>query len=62
MADLMGRAAAHMGKLVTWDEMMSSNFQFCPDIDRLTANSLPPVQADGNGRYPVPVPGHWTEV
>jgi len=62
MADLMGRAAVHMGRLVTWDEMMSSKFQFCPDIDELTENSSPPITADGQGRYPVPVPGHWNEL
>ncbi|HWI59255.1 MAG TPA: Gfo/Idh/MocA family oxidoreductase, partial [Bacillota bacterium] len=57
MADLMGRAAVHMGKLVTWDEMMASNFQFCPNIDQLTPDSPPPICADDQGRYPVPVPG-----
>ncbi len=62
MADLMGRAAVHMGKLVTWDEMMASNFQFCPNADQLTRQSPPPVQADAQGRYPAPVPGKWVEV
>ena len=62
LADLMGRAAVHSGKVVTWDEMMGSSFQFCPGIDRLTAGSLPPVQADPQGRYPAPVPGKWVEV
>lgn len=62
MADLMGRAAVHMGRLVTWDEMMASKFQFCPDIDDLTENSSPPVTADGQGRYPVPTPGRWKEL
>ena len=62
LADLMGRAAVHMGKLVTWDEMMASQFQFCPNIDELKENSLPPIHADANGRYPVPVPGRWVEV
>ncbi len=62
MADLMGRAAVHMGKLVTWDEMMASNFQFCPNIDQLTPDSEPPIKADAQGRYPVPVPGHWSEI
>jgi len=62
IADLMGRAAAHMGRVITWDEMMNSNFQFCPNIDTLTADSAPPIQMDAQGRYPVPVPGVWNEV
>jgi predicted dehydrogenase len=62
VADLMGRAAAHMGRVITWDEMIASNFQFCPNIDELTENSPPPVQADAEGRYPVPVPGVWNEI
>jgi hypothetical protein len=62
MADIMGRAAVHTGQVITWDQMMASNFQFCPNIDQLTADSPPPIQPDAHGRYPVPVPGQWTEV
>jgi predicted dehydrogenase len=62
LADLMGRAAVHTGQIVTWDQMMASNFQFCPNIDQMTADSPPPIQPDAQGRYPVPVPGQWSEV
>jgi predicted dehydrogenase len=62
VADLMGRAAVHSGKVITWDEAMASNFQFCPNIDQLTADSAPPVHADDEGRYPAPVPGKWIEL
>ena len=62
LADIMGRAAVHSGKVITWDEAMASNFQFCPNLDSLTEDSPPPVQADAQGRYPVPIPGQWTEI
>jgi len=62
LADIMGRAAAHSGKVITWDEAMASNFRFCPAIDSLTDDSAPPVQADSQGQYPVPIPGQWTEI
>lgn len=61
-ADLMGRAAVHMGRIITWEEMTNSQFQLCPNADQLTDDTAPPIQADANGRYPVPVPGQWVEV
>ncbi len=62
LTDIMGRAAIHMGRIITWDEAMASNFQFCPNIDSLTYESAPPIQADAQGRYPVPIPGAWAEI
>jgi hypothetical protein len=62
LADIMGRAAVHMGRVVSWDEAFNSNFQFCPNIDQLTEDSPPPLQANAQGRYPVPVPGQWIEL
>ena len=62
LADDMGRAAVHMGRVITWDEVMKSDFQFCPNIDNLTDDSEPPVKPDAEGRYPVPIPGQWTEI
>ncbi len=60
-ASIMGRAAAHLGQTVTWDQMMKSNFQFCDYLDKLDYDSPPPVKADENGQFPVPVPGKWKE-
>jgi predicted dehydrogenase len=58
---IMGRAAVHSGKIITWDEAMASDFKFCPNVDELTANSPAPVQADAQGRYPAPIPGKTVE-
>jgi predicted dehydrogenase len=62
LADIMGRAAIHMGRVITWEEAMASNFQFFPGTDRLTLESDAPLKADAQGRYPVPIPGAWTEI
>jgi len=62
ITDLMGRAAAHMGRVITWDEMMNSHFQCCPSIDELTDDRPPPIRGDAEGHYPVPVPGEWNEI
>lgn len=62
LAAIMGRAAVHMGRIITWEEAMASDFRFCSNVAALTENSPAPVQADANGRYPVPVPGAWEEI
>jgi predicted dehydrogenase len=59
---IMGRAAVHMGRVITWDEAIKSDFKFYPDVGSLTESSPAPVQADVNGRYPAPVPGQTVEV
>ena len=59
---VMGRAAVHTGKVVTWEEALASDFQFYADVDKLTADSPAPVQADAQGRYPAPVPGKCVEI
>jgi len=62
LADIMGRAAVHSGKVVTWDEAMASKFEWVPGIDSMNEETPPPIQPDAQGRYPVPVPGQWTEI
>lgn len=62
LTDIMGRAAIHSGKIVTWEQAMASKFEFCPGLDRMTFDSKPPIMPDEQGRYPVPVAGRWTEI
>ena len=62
LAAIMGRAAVHTGKIVTWDEALASKFQFCPNVANLASNSPAPVQANAQGRYPAPSPGAWSEI
>jgi predicted dehydrogenase len=59
---IMGRAAVHMGKMVTWEEMMASKFQFCANVDELTTSSPAPIRPDAQGRYPAPIPGRTVEI
>ena len=62
LASIMGRAAIHSGNIITWDQMMASDFQFCSNVAGLTSQSEAPVRADEQGCYPVPIPGKWTEI
>ena len=62
LTSCMGRAACHTGQEVTWEDMMKSRFQFCDYLDELDYDSPPPVQADEDGWFPVPIPGQWKEV
>jgi hypothetical protein len=51
-----------MGRVITWDEAMASEFQWFPGMDTLDYDSEPPFVADANGQYPVPIPGEWVEI
>ena len=62
LASIMGRAATHCGKVITWDEMLASDFKFCPNVAELNSRSPAPAPADEQGHYPVPIPGKWKEV
>jgi hypothetical protein len=46
-----------MGRTVTFDELMESNDEYAPNLDKLTFAGPAPLPPDGNGRYPVPQPG-----
>ncbi|MCU0913867.1 MAG: Gfo/Idh/MocA family oxidoreductase [Planctomycetes bacterium] len=53
----MARRAVHTGQVVTYDEMLNSEQEFAPDVDKLTLDSLAPLPAGPEGRYPTPQPG-----
>jgi predicted dehydrogenase len=56
----MGRMAAHIGREVSFDDMLNSDHEFAPGLDKLTADSPAPVLADAKGMYPQPEPGRKT--
>ncbi|MHC4627926.1 MAG: Gfo/Idh/MocA family protein [Planctomycetota bacterium] len=62
LASIMGRAAIHSGQIITWDQMLASDFKFYPDAGDLDYDSAAPVRADADGCYPVPIPGKWIEI
>lgn len=53
----MGRMAAHTGQEVTWDDILNSQHEFAPGLDKITEDSPAPLMPDTKGRYPVPMPG-----
>jgi hypothetical protein len=57
LATSMGRRAAHTGKIVTWNDMLHSEHEFAPAVEKLTMDGPAPLLADAEGRYPVPQPG-----
>jgi predicted dehydrogenase len=56
----MGRMAAHTGHEVSFDQMLNSDHEFAPDVDKLTMDSPAPVLPDEKGMYPQPEPGRKT--
>ncbi len=62
LADIMARAAIHSGQMVTLDEAMASDYQWCDYTDTMTDDSPPPEQPDEEGYYRVPNAGEWTEL
>lgn len=55
MTAILGRMATYSGKVVEWDEAMTSNLKLVPDIRNW--QDTPPVMPDDEGWYPVAVPG-----
>jgi predicted dehydrogenase len=53
----MGRMAAHTGRIVTFDDILNSDHEFAPGVDKLTMDSEAPLASNAQGAYPVPMPG-----
>jgi predicted dehydrogenase len=57
----MGRMAAHTGRTVTFDELLKSDHEYAPNLDKLTFAGPAPVMPDAHGKYPIPQPGIVTK-
>ncbi len=53
----MGRMAAHTGRTVTFEEMLKSDHEYAPNVDKLTLDGPAPLTPNAEGKYPVPQPG-----
>ena len=53
----MGRAAAHTGQEVTFEQMLSLEKEYAPGIDKIDFDSPAPLLPTENGFYPKPEPG-----
>jgi predicted dehydrogenase len=61
LQSVLGRMAAHTGRVVTRDELLKLNHEFAPGVDELTMESPAPLLADADGKYPIPQPGRVTD-
>lgn len=59
LATAMGRFAAHTGKAVTFDEMLTMPWDMTAGVERLKDDSPAPVARTADGGYPVPMPGRF---
>jgi predicted dehydrogenase len=53
----MGRMAAHTGERVTLEQIQECPHEFAPNLADLTFDSLAPLLAGPDGKYPIPQPG-----
>ena len=53
----MGRMAAHTGVEITYDQMLNCPHEMAPGIADFSITGPAPVQADADGKYPIPQPG-----
>jgi len=55
MTAIMGRMATYSGKIINWENAINSKVSLAPE--RYALDATPPVVPDGNGLYPVAMPG-----
>jgi predicted dehydrogenase len=53
----LGRMAAHTGQEITYEQILNSDHEMAPGLDKFTMDSPAPLQPDADGRYPIPQPG-----
>lgn len=53
----LGRVATHTAREWTMDQVLKSDHEYAPGIDKWTMDSPPPLKSDAQGLYPVPQPG-----
>jgi predicted dehydrogenase len=61
LVTIMGRMAAHTGRVVTFDEALNCDHEFAPGLDKITMDSPAPLQRGADGKYPIPQPGVVTQ-
>jgi predicted dehydrogenase len=61
LVTVMGRLAAHTGQVWTYKQTLEHEHEFAPNVDKLELNGPAPLQADQDGKYPVPEPGKKTK-
>jgi predicted dehydrogenase len=57
----MGRMSAHTGRIITREQILNSDHEFAPDVDKLVLGGDAPLKADKDGKYPLPEPGKKTK-
>jgi predicted dehydrogenase len=58
MTSILGRMATYSGQVVKWDKAINSGLDIQPKVYAFDAT--PPVMPDGEGFYPIAVPGKTT--
>lgn len=55
LTGIIGRNACYTGKVIKWDQAITSDIDLSPDV--YAWDALPKIVPNGNGEYPFPIPG-----